>query len=108
MEKSKFIPLFERIVVRRLADEPKMDGGLEIPQTQKEKPQRGVIVAAAHDLGGYIDETGEMISDHPLRVGMHVLIGKYAGIEQEIDGEDCVILHYKEILGYFNAEEHAQ
>ena len=97
MDKTKFHPLFERVVVRRIEEDARTEGGLEIPATQREKPQRGVIVAVC--------EPSEEMNCDPcgkfLHVGTQVLSGKFAGVEQMLDGEECVILHYREILGFF-------
>ncbi|MGV6874488.1 co-chaperone GroES [Pseudochelatococcus sp. B33] len=90
-----FRPLHDRVVVRRVESEEKTKGGIIIPDTAKEKPQEGVIVAAG--LGAR-DEDGERI---PLDVkeGDRVLFGKWSGTEVKIDGEDLLIMKESDILG---------
>ena len=82
-------PLHDRVVVRPLAAEEKTAGGIIIPDTAKEKPQRGVVVAA-----------GPGKKDEPVTVkpGDKVLYGKYAGTEIQVGGEDIVIMRESDIL----------
>jgi chaperonin GroES len=90
-----FRPLEDRVLVRRIAAEERTPGGLIIPDTAKEKPVEGEVLAVGQ---GVRDETGRLI---PLevKVGDHVLFGKWAGTEVVIDGEERVILKQSEILG---------
>ncbi|BCJ91700.1 co-chaperonin GroES [Terrihabitans soli] len=91
----KFRPLHDRVVVRRLTAEEKTKGGIIIPDTAKEKPQEGEIVAAG---SGARDEAGKLV---PLDVkaGDKVLFGKWSGTEVKIDGEDLLIMKESDILG---------
>ena len=82
-------PLHDRILVRRMAEEEKTAGGLFIPDTAKEKPQKGKIVAAG---SGKKDEPME------LKEGDMVLYGKYAGTEINIDGEEYLIMRQSDVL----------
>ncbi len=88
-------PLHDRILVRRMAEEEKTAGGLFIPDTAKEKPQRGEIVAAGK---GRITEEGKVL---PLEVkaGDKVLFSKYAGTEIKLSGEDYLMMREEDILG---------
>jgi chaperonin GroES len=90
-----FEPLSDRLLVRRLDEEETMRGGIYIPDTAKEKPQEGIVLAVGN---GRILDSGHVI---PVAVepGRKVLFGKYAGIEIKIDGEDFLILREEEILG---------
>jgi chaperonin GroES len=92
---AKFRPLHDRVVVRRLNAEEKTAGGIIIPDTAKEKPMEGEIVAAGT---GARNETGALV---PLEVkaGDHVLFGKWSGTEVKIDGEDLLIMKESDILG---------
>lgn len=91
----KFRPLHDRVVVRRIGAEEKTAGGIIIPDTAKEKPQQGEVVAAGP---GSRDEQGKLV---PLDVkpGDTVLFGKWSGTEVKIDGEDLVIMKESDILG---------
>jgi len=91
----KFRPLHDRVVVRRLEGEEKTKGGIIIPDTAKEKPQEGEIMAVGP--GGH-DETGKLT---PLDVkkGDKVLFGKWSGTEVKIDGEDLLIMKESDIMG---------
>ena len=90
-----FRPLHDRVVVKRLEGEEKTKGGIIIPDTAKEKPQEGKVVAVGP---GARDETGKLI---PLDVkaGDRVLFGKWSGTEVKIDGEDLLIMKESDILG---------
>ncbi len=90
-----FRPLHDRVVVRRIEAEEKTAGGIIIPDTAKEKPQEGEIVAAGP---GARDEKGQLV---PLDVkaGDRVLFGKWSGTEVKIDGEDLLIMKESDILG---------
>jgi chaperonin GroES len=91
----KIIPLRDRVLLKRLGEEERTKGGIIIPDTAKEKPMQGKVVAAGK---GEINENGKLI---PLEVkqGDTVLIGKYAGTEIKIEGEDHLIVRENEILG---------
>jgi chaperonin GroES len=91
----QFRPLHDRVVVRRVDAEEKTAGGIIIPDTAKEKPQQGEIVAAGP---GARDESGKV---QPLEVkaGDRVLFGKWSGTEVRIDGEDLLIMKESDILG---------
>jgi len=91
----KFRPLHERVVVRRVDAEEKTKGGIIIPDTAKEKPQEGEIVAAGP---GARDESGKLV---PLdvRAGDRILFGKWSGTEVKIDGEDLIIMKESDVMG---------
>jgi len=91
----KFRPLHDRVVVKRIESEEKTKGGIIIPDTAKEKPQEGEIVAAGP---GARDEAGKLV---PLDVkaGDRVLFGKWSGTEVKVDGEDLLIMKESDILG---------
>jgi chaperonin GroES len=95
MAKSKFRPLHDRVVVRRVESEEKAAGGIIIPDTAKEKPQEGEVVAVG---SGARDEAGKLV---PLDVkkGDRVLFGKWSGTEVKVDGEDLLIMKESDILG---------
>ena len=88
-------PLQDRIIVKRLEEESMTAGGLYIPDTAKEKPQKGEIVAVGK---GKITEDGKVIPVD-LKVGDTVLFGKYAGTEIKIDSVDYLIMREDDILG---------
>ena len=90
-----FRPLHDRVVVRRIEAEEKTSGGIIIPDTAKEKPQQGEIVAVGP---GATDEKGKV---QPLDVkpGDRVLFGKWSGTEVKIDGEELLIMKESDILG---------
>ncbi|MDR3424341.1 MAG: co-chaperone GroES [Alphaproteobacteria bacterium] len=91
----KFRPLHDRVVVRRLEGDQKTAGGIIIPDTAKEKPQEGEIIAVGP---GARDESGAIV---PLDVkaGDRVLFGKWSGTEVKIDGEDLLIMKESDIMG---------
>ena len=91
----KFRPLHDRVVVRRLEGEEKTKGGIIIPDTAKEKPQEGEIIAVG---SGARDESGKLI---PLDVknGDKVLFGKWSGTEVKLDGEDLLIMKESDVMG---------
>ena len=90
-----FRPLHDRVVVRRIDAEEKTAGGIIIPDTVKEKPQEGEIVAAGP---GARNETGELVPLN-LKAGDRVLFGKWSGTEVKIDGEDLLIMKESDVLG---------
>jgi chaperonin GroES len=91
----KFRPLHDRVVVRRIEEDERTRGGIIIPDTAKEKPQQGEIVAVGP---GARDEKGTLV---PLDVkpGERVLFGKWSGTEVKIDGEELLIMKESDILG---------
>ncbi len=91
----KFRPLHDRVVVRRIDPETKSAGGIIIPDTAKEKPQEGEIIAVGP---GARDEAGKLI---PLDVkaGDRILFGKWSGTEVKIDGEDLLIMKESDVMG---------
>jgi chaperonin GroES len=94
-ELMQFRPLHDRVVVKRIDAEEKSKGGIIIPDTAKEKPQEGEIVAVGP---GGRDEKGTLV---PLdvKVGDRVLFGKWSGTEVKIDGEDLLIMKESDIMG---------
>ena len=91
----KFRPLHDRIVVKRIEDEEKTAGGIIIPDTVKEKPSQGEVVAVGP---GGRDEAGKLIPID-IRAGDRVLFGKWSGTEVKIDGEDLLIMKESDIFG---------
>jgi chaperonin GroES len=91
-------PLHDRILVRRVSEDEKTAGGLYIPDTAKEKPQRGEIIATG---SGRVTEDGKTL---PLevRVGDKILFGKYAGTELKINGEELLMMREEDVLGIIN------
>jgi chaperonin GroES len=91
----KFRPLQDRVVVRRIEEDTKTPGGIIIPDTAKEKPMQGEVIAAGP---GARDEAGRLV---PLEVkkGDRVLFGKWSGTEVKIDGQDLLIMKESDILG---------
>ncbi|MUT31314.1 MULTISPECIES: co-chaperone GroES [Mesorhizobium] len=95
MAKSNFRPLHDRVVVRRVESESKTVGGIIIPDTAKEKPQEGEIIAVG---SGARDESGKLV---PLDVkaGDRILFGKWSGTEVKLNGEDLLIMKESDIMG---------
>jgi chaperonin GroES len=95
MAKTQFRPLHDRVVVRRLESEEKTKGGIIIPDTAKEKPQQGEVIAVGP---GGRDEAGKLI---PLDVksGDKVLFGKWSGTEVKLDGQELLIMKESDIMG---------
>jgi chaperonin GroES len=91
-------PLHDRILVRRMAEEEKTAGGIIIPDTAKEKPQRGEVVATGK---GRITEDGKTL---PLevKVGDKVLFSKYSGTELKLEGTDYLMIREEDVLGVFH------
>ncbi len=98
MAKIGVRPLHDRILVRRMAEEEKTAGGIYIPDTAKEKPQKGEVVATG---SGRITEDGKTL---PLEVkaGDKILFSKYAGTELKLDGAEFLMMREEDILGIFN------
>ena len=95
MAKTKFRPLHDRVVVRRINAEEKTKGGIIIPDTAQEKPQEGEVIAVGP---GGRDESGKLI---PIDVkpGSRVLFGKWSGTEVKLDGEELLIMKESDIMG---------
>jgi chaperonin GroES len=95
MAKTKFRPLHDRVVVRRVESEEKTAGGIIIPDTAKEKPQEGEVIAVGP---GARDEAGKLV---PLDVkaGDRVLFGKWSGTEVKLDGQELLIMKESDIMG---------
>lgn len=90
-----FTPLHDRVLVRRTEEDEKTSGGLIIPETAKEKPQRGEVVSVG---AGAKDETGARIS-MDVKAGDQILFGKWSGTEIKIDGEELMMMKESDILG---------
>ena len=97
----KFRPLHDRVVVRRIDEEEKSVGGIIIPDTAKEKPSQGKIVAVG---SGARNENGE-ITPLDVRVGDTILFGKWSGTEIKIDGEDLLIMKESDVMGILEAQK---
>ncbi len=100
----KFRPLHDRVVVRRLEAEEKTAGGIIIPDTAKEKPMEGEVVAVGP---GARDETGKLV---PLDVkaGDRILFGKWSGTEVKLDGEELLIMKESDIMGIIEGQPAAR
>lgn len=96
-----FRPLHDRVVVRRIESQEKTAGGIIIPDTAKEKPQEGEIVAAG---SGARNEKGELVA-LDVKAGDRILFGKWSGTEVKIDGEDLLIMKESDILGVIEKSE---
>jgi len=96
----KFRPLHDRVLVRRLDEEARTAGGIIIPDTAKEKPQQGEVVAVGPGARG---DDNELI---PLdvKVGDRILFGKWSGTEVKIDGEELLIMKESDILGVLEGQ----
>jgi chaperonin GroES len=91
----KFRPLHDRVVVKRIDAEEKSAGGIIIPDTAKEKPSQGEVIAVGP---GARDESGKIVA-LDLKVGDIVLFGKWSGTEVKLDGEDLLIMKESDIMG---------
>jgi chaperonin GroES len=91
----KIRPLQDRIIVKRIEEEEKSKGGIIIPDTAKEKPQEGKVVAVGK---GKVNEDGK-ITPLDVKVNDRVLFGKYAGSEVNIDGHEHLIMREEDVLG---------
>ncbi|MEM8793421.1 MAG: co-chaperone GroES [Pseudomonadota bacterium] len=91
----QFTPLHDRVLVRRIESDEKTAGGLIIPDSAKEKPSEGEVVAVG---AGAKDEGGERIA-MDVKAGDRILFGKWSGTEVKIDGEDLLIMKESDILG---------
>jgi chaperonin GroES len=95
MAKLKFRPLHDRVVVKRIDAEAKSKGGIIIPDTAKEKPSEGEIVAVGP---GGRDEAGKL-TPMSVKSGDRVLFGKWSGTEVKLDGDDLLIMKESDIMG---------
>ena len=100
----KFRPLHDRVLVRRLEDGDKTVGGIIIPDTAKEKPMEGEIVAVGP---GGRDESGKLV-ELDVKAGDRILFGKWSGTEVKIDGEELVIMKESDVLGIIEATAKAK
>jgi chaperonin GroES len=91
----KFRPLHDRVLVRRVEAEEKTAGGIIIPDTAKEKPQEGEVLAVG---AGTRDESGKLVA-LDVQTGDRILFGKWSGTEVRLDGEDLLIMKESDILG---------
>jgi len=100
----KFRPLHDRVVVKRIEEEQKTKGGIIIPDTAKEKPMQGEILAVGP---GARNEKGDLI---PLgvQVGDRVLFGKWSGTEVKLDGDELLIMKESDIMGVLDASAQAK
>jgi len=96
-----FFPLHDRVIIRRIIPKAITAGGIHLPDNVQEKPQEGEILSVGP---GGRDETGKLIP-MSVKVGDHVLFGKWSGSEVKIDGTDVVILKESEIIGIFGASK---
>ncbi len=92
---TKFTPLHDRILVRRVEEADTTRGGIIIPDSAKDKPQEGEVISAGK---GKISEEGK-VRPLDVKAGDRILFGKYSGTEIKIDGEDFVIMREEEVLG---------
>jgi chaperonin GroES len=95
MAKTQFRPLHDRLVVRRITAEEKTKGGIIIPDTAKEKPSEGEVIAVGP---GGRDENGKLIPID-IKIGDRVLFGKWSGTEVKLDGEDLLIMKESDVMG---------
>jgi chaperonin GroES len=95
----KFRPLHDRVLVKRIEQEAKTKGGIIIPETAKEKPQEGEVVAVGP---GARNEDGELVS-LDVKTGDRILFGKWSGSEVKIDNEELLIMKESDILGIIEA-----
>ena len=93
----KFRPLHDRVVVKRIDAEEKTAGGIIIPDTAKEKPMQGQIIAVGSGARG---EDGKVVA-LDVKFGDRVLFGKWSGTEVKIDGDDLLIMKESDIIGVF-------
>jgi len=91
----KITPLQDRVIVKRIAEEEKSKGGIIIPDTAKEKPQEGKVIAVGK---GKMNEDGK-VTPLDVKVNDRILFGKYSGTEINIDGEEHLIMREDDILG---------
>lgn len=99
-----FRPLHDRVVVRRIEEDTTSSGGIIIPDTAKEKPMQGEVLAVGP---GGRDDAGRIIAP-AVKAGDRVLFGKWSGTELKIDGEDVVIINESDILGVLEGQARVQ
>ena len=92
-------PLYDRIVVKRIEEKEQIQGGIIIPDTAKEKPQEGLVIAVGQ--GKRLDNGQVVALD--VKAGDRILFGKYSGNEIKIDGEEYIIMREDDVLGYWKA-----
>ena len=97
----KFRPLHDRVVVRRIESDEKTKGGIIIPDTAKEKPMQGQVVAVGP---GGRDESGKLVPID-LKAGDKVLFGKWSGTEVKLDGEELLIMKESDIMGVLEGKK---
>ena len=100
----KFRPLHDRVVIRRIEGEEKTKGGIIIPDTAKEKPQEGEVIAVGP---GGRDEAGKLIRPD-VKAGDKVLFGKWSGTEVKLDGEELLIMKESDIMGILEGRKPAK
>jgi chaperonin GroES len=100
----KFRPLHDRVVVRRIESDERTAGGIIIPDTAKEKPQEGEIIAVG---AGARDESGKIVA-LDVKTGDRVLFGKWSGTEVKLDGEDLIIMKESDIMGVIEGSAKAK
>jgi chaperonin GroES len=100
----KFRPLHDRVVVKRIDAEEKTKGGIIIPDTAKEKPQEGEVLAVGP---GARDEAGKLVP-LDLKVGDRILFGKWSGTEIKLDGDDLLIMKESDVMGVLEYAEPAR
>ncbi len=100
----KFRPLHDRVLVRRIEAEEKTRGGIIIPDTAKEKPQEGEVIAVG---AGTINEKGE-VRPLDVKAGDRILFGKWSGTEVKLDGEDLLIMKESDIMGILEGSSEAK
>jgi len=98
----KFRPLHDRVVVRRITAEEKTTGGIIIPDTAKEKPMEGEVVAVGP---GARDDNGKL-QELDVKAGDRILFGKWSGTEVKIDGEELLIMKESDIMGIIEGHPH--
>ena len=99
-----FRPLGDRVLVKRVEEEAKTKGGIIIPDTAKEKPQEGEVIAVGP---GARDETGK-VQPLDVKAGDRILFGKWSGTEVKLDGQDLLIMKESDILGVLEADKAAK
>jgi chaperonin GroES len=100
----KIRPLHDRVLVRRTEEEERTAGGIIVPDTAKEKPMQGEVIAAGP---GARDESGR-IEPLDVKAGDHILFGKFSGTEVKVDGEDLLIMKESDIMGIFDGAKSAK
>ena len=100
MASTNFRPLHDRVVVRRVESEAKTKGGIIIPDTAKEKPQEGEVIAVGP---GARDESGKLVAPD-VKAGDRVLFGKWSGTEVKLDGVEYLIMKESDIMGVIESK----